>query len=101
MTQTMNLLHLAPDIQESLLFLPPVRGRDGCVSERDLRNVAARPRWCQQRIHVSRLGVRIELPRKDRSREATMSERWRATPGMSRHPTPTIPVKRSVRLTSM
>ncbi len=68
MTQIMNLLHLAPDIQEALLFLPPVRGRDECISERDLRNVAARPRWRQQRIHVRRLGVQIELPRKDRSR---------------------------------
>src|SRR5262245_21972611 len=29
MTQIMNLLHLAPDIQEQILFLPPLgRGRD-------------------------------------------------------------------------
>jgi hypothetical protein len=58
MTQIMNLLHLAPDIQEALLFLPPVRGRDECVSERDLRKVASRPRWCQQRAQVRRLGLR-------------------------------------------
>ena len=37
MTQIMNLLHLAPDIQEQLLHLPPVdAGRDP-VTERDLR----------------------------------------------------------------
>jgi hypothetical protein len=59
MTQIMNLLHLAPDIQEALLFLPSVRGRDECVSERDLRKVASRPRWCQQRSHVHRLGVEV------------------------------------------
>jgi hypothetical protein len=29
MTQIMNLNHLAPDIQEAILFLPPVtQGRD-------------------------------------------------------------------------
>lgn len=48
LTQILNLLCLAPDIQEQLLFLPPtVRGRD-MVSERDLRPLAAVP-WKQQR----------------------------------------------------
>jgi hypothetical protein len=49
MTQIMNLLHLAPDIQEALLFLPPVRGREESVSERDLRKVAAERCWMRQR----------------------------------------------------
>jgi hypothetical protein len=49
MTQIMNLLHLAPDIQEALLFLPPVRGREESVSERDLRKVAAERCWIRQR----------------------------------------------------
>jgi hypothetical protein len=68
MTQIMNLLHLAPDIQEALLFLPPVRGREESVSERDLRKVASRRRWCQQREGVRRLGVKVAGPINDRGR---------------------------------
>ena len=42
-TQIMNLLHLAPDIQEELLFLPLIeRGRDTLL-ERQLRPIAAVP----------------------------------------------------------
>lgn len=49
MTQIMNLLHLAPDIQEEILFLPPVtEGRDP-VTERELRPVAACSSWNYQR----------------------------------------------------
>jgi hypothetical protein len=49
MTQIMNLLHLAPDIQEELLFLSPVEpGRDP-IHERNLRRVAAELEWEQQR----------------------------------------------------
>jgi len=49
MTQIMNLLHLAPDIQEDLLHLPPVAdGRDP-VTERDLRPVAQLRDWAKQR----------------------------------------------------
>ena len=48
-TQIMNLLHLAPDIQEALLFLPrTLRGRDP-VCEKDVRPIAAVPHWHQQR----------------------------------------------------
>ena len=48
-TQIMNLLHLAPDIQEALLFLPPtLRGRDP-VCEKDVRPIAAVPHWPRQR----------------------------------------------------
>ncbi len=49
LTQIMNLLHLAPDIQEELLFLPRVeRGRDP-LTERDLRPIAATADWRKQR----------------------------------------------------
>lgn len=49
MTQIMNLLHLAPDIQEEILHLPPTtKGRD-LITERDLRPVAAEPAWTRQR----------------------------------------------------
>lgn len=49
MTQIMNLLHLAPDIQEAILHLPPlVEGRDP-VTERDLRPIARMIDWEKQR----------------------------------------------------
>lgn len=49
LTQIMNLLHLAPNIQEALLFLPATdRGRD-VVTERELRPIAALSDWFQQR----------------------------------------------------
>lgn len=48
-TQIMNLLNLAPDIQEDILFLPnTTKGRDP-ILERDLRPVAAVPHWNRQR----------------------------------------------------
>lgn len=48
-TQIMNMLHLAPEIQEQILFLPRVeQGRDP-ITERDLRPIAALPDWRKQR----------------------------------------------------
>jgi hypothetical protein len=48
-TQIMHLLHLAPDLQETILFLPAAdRGRDA-VTERDLRPIAAILNWKNQR----------------------------------------------------
>jgi hypothetical protein len=47
--QIMNLLHLAPDIQEALLFLPPtLRGRDAIILA-DLMPIAAAFDWRKQR----------------------------------------------------
>jgi len=49
MTQIMNLLLLAPDIQETLLFLPRTTvGRDP-VHEKMLRPIAAEVDWVTQR----------------------------------------------------
>lgn len=49
LTQIMNLLCLAPDIQEALLFLSPTeRGRDP-ITERDVRAIVATPIWSKQR----------------------------------------------------
>ena len=49
MTQIMNLLNLAPDTQEGILFLAPVeRGRDP-VSERELRVFSGCLDWGVQR----------------------------------------------------
>lgn len=54
-TQIMNLLHLAPDIQEALLDLPRVvEGKDP-VTERDLRPIAALVGWDEQRAAWARL----------------------------------------------
>ena len=48
-TQIMNLLHLAPDIQEQILNLEPTGiGRDH-LTERDLRPLAALLSWSSQR----------------------------------------------------
>ncbi|MCC6910146.1 MAG: hypothetical protein IT430_19615 [Phycisphaerales bacterium] len=49
MTQIMAFLHLAPDIQDALLNLPPVeRGRDP-ITERHIRPVLANLDWVVQR----------------------------------------------------
>jgi len=49
MTQIMNLLHLAPDIQEEILFLPEVtKGRDP-IHERMVRPLTAMLDWREQR----------------------------------------------------
>src|SRR5262244_2548296 len=48
-TQIMNLLHLAPDLQEEILFLPPVlKGRDPIHPE-NLQGLAALLDWHSQR----------------------------------------------------
>ncbi len=49
MTQIMNLNHLAPDIQEVLLFLPRVTSGREQIHERMLRPVMAMPDWRAQR----------------------------------------------------
>ena len=49
MTQIMNLLHLAPDIQEELLFLPKVTSGRDPIHERMLRPVTALADWREQR----------------------------------------------------
>ena len=55
MTQIMNLNHLAPDIQEELLFLPRVtRGREP-IHERMLRRIAANVGWRIQRTQWAKL----------------------------------------------
>ncbi len=54
-TQIMNLLNLAPDIQEALLFLPrTVEGRDA-IGERDVRRIVSVPHWNRQRKMWTRL----------------------------------------------
>jgi len=50
MTQIMNLLHLAPEIQEEILFLGLVRAGSDPITERDMRVVTAELEWDSQRI---------------------------------------------------
>ena len=48
-TQIMNLLYLAPDIQEAILFLPrTTKGRDA-IREIHIRPIAAELEWRKQR----------------------------------------------------
>jgi hypothetical protein len=55
-TQIMNLLCLAPDIQEELLFLPKtLQGRDPIVL-RDLQSITQILGWKEQRRQWQRLG---------------------------------------------
>jgi hypothetical protein len=62
MTQIMKLLNLAPDIQEQILFLPPLRG----LNERNLRSIVSRIDWNEQRpvfrkiVSVLQGGEKIE-----------------------------------------
>jgi hypothetical protein len=70
-TQIMNLLCLAPDIQEQVLFLPlTMRGADG-VKEWQVRPIAAEPAWEIQRKLWRRL--RRELSDIDQMRGARPS----------------------------
>jgi hypothetical protein len=54
MTQIMNLLHLAPDIQEALLFLP-CGTRNELMSERHVRRLVSLRSWQIQRDAWARL----------------------------------------------
>lgn len=49
MTQVMNLLSLAPDIQEEILFLPLSDGGRDPVREKMIRPIASIPDWRKQR----------------------------------------------------
>ena len=57
-SQIMNLLYLAPDVQESILFLPrTLRGRDPTIL-RDLQPIAAVLDWhVQRRTWAKRFNV--------------------------------------------
>lgn len=48
-TQIMNLLHLAPDIQGNILALPRSRGGRDPIGEKMIRPITAVPDWRKQR----------------------------------------------------
>lgn len=61
-TQVMNLLHLAPDIQEAILFWPATRVGRERLHERDLRPIVGQPEWDRQRVLWAELSSRAALP---------------------------------------
>jgi hypothetical protein len=54
-TQIMNLLMLAPDIQEAILFLPLVERGDDPIKEWQVRPIAAEVVWARQRTGWRRI----------------------------------------------
>ena len=70
-SQIVSLLHLAPDIQEALLFRPgPERGRD-CLSLRHVLPLTKVLDWHQQRPPVAR----VVWPRAERGRDRAQTGR--------------------------
>ena len=61
MTQIMNLLNLAPDIQEEILFLPPIESGRDPIRELQLRPITAVPDWRKQRRMWQALRNRVNL----------------------------------------
>jgi hypothetical protein len=61
-TQIMNLLLLAPDIQEALLFLPPTRRDRDPIVLRQLQPLAALLDWREQRYLWQALQQRFYPP---------------------------------------
>jgi hypothetical protein len=60
-SQILNLLNLATDIQEAILFLPRTqRGRDPLIL-RDLQALASTPSWSKQRVLWQQLTKRLPL----------------------------------------
>jgi|ERR1051326_1271314 hypothetical protein len=57
-TQILNLLCLAPDIQEQLLWLPPLAKGHEVISEKSLRRLAAEYDWVRQRERFTPLLAR-------------------------------------------
>ena len=49
-SQLLNLLTLAPSLQELILNLPPRAPGEKTITERHLRRVLCEPRWDRQRI---------------------------------------------------
>jgi hypothetical protein len=57
----MNLLNLAPDIQEALLFLPRTTSGRDMFREKELRSIARVPCWNRQRKMWTKLKADKDL----------------------------------------
>lgn len=84
-TQLVDLLFLAPDIQERILYLPRTANGRGWLTERDLRIVAAEPVWAEQRKVLADLegGVRVRLLF-DKKAAKVGKEHWHPTQQVTR-----------------
>lgn len=76
-TQIMNLLNLAPDIQEALLFLAPVEKGRAELREWQVRPVAASPAWPTQLILWQRIGGSLSATAEQRTTNDNRGERTR------------------------
>ncbi|MBX3097481.1 MAG: hypothetical protein KF812_11510 [Fimbriimonadaceae bacterium] len=66
-SQIVNLLNLAPDIQEEILFLPLVQGDRDAISEREVRAIACESSWkAQRRMWHELSSQRVAAPRSPR-----------------------------------
>jgi hypothetical protein len=61
-TQIMNLLFLAPDLQEQLLFLAPFAAGRAPLLLRDLQPVAGEPDWRRQREKWAKVAPQERAP---------------------------------------
>jgi hypothetical protein len=61
-SQIMNLLHLAPDIQETILFLPRTERGRAPIHLRQLQPIVAAPEWRKQRRMWAALTNRCPTP---------------------------------------
>jgi hypothetical protein len=61
-TQIMNLLHLAPDIQEAILFLPLVEAGKDPIREHHLRPLTSMIEWDRQRAGWRVIAGRASQP---------------------------------------
>lgn len=55
MSQIMNLVNLAPDIQEQILFLPAIEAGNSPLTETAVRKIACQPLWNRQRTQWQQL----------------------------------------------
>ncbi|MBI4910945.1 MAG: hypothetical protein HY820_45465 [Acidobacteria bacterium] len=55
MSQIMNLVNLAPDIQEQILFLPAIELGTSPLTETTVRKIACQPLWNRQRTQWQQL----------------------------------------------
>lgn len=63
-TQIMNMLHLAPAIQEEVLSLPRVTAGRDAITERHLRTIAAEVDWARQVELWNQLKRAVQKPRR-------------------------------------
>ncbi|WP_442511605.1 hypothetical protein SH528x_003287 [Novipirellula sp. SH528] len=73
LTQIMNLLHLAPEIQEQILDLPRITAGRAPVTERDIRRVAGSPNWRKQKRLWRQIGGKITDPKPLRKKDAAQT----------------------------